>query len=306
MTKPELCCVGCTRRAKKVEQHEHGDWTQHRNMYPSTIGSNPTHLCILFLDYCLHIALGLPSVCVLFTNVLLVMGPVHTSAKPTPWGAYSPRCHDSAVHSQRQPIGAQLSIHLLLDGASAHTGEVLCPRTHCECTHRWSALPKDTLPHHRNWCPHLRPLSPKWWVIATVPWCPACMCSIYSDIGTLRVVSARSLSSSVALLHTPLNISETAQPFIWSWELRQRYAVFNVEGQEMSPQASPAMGFKPWLPAWLTCIKAQCYCSLLKCVLMALVQRLEPMVEQYSYSCGAQCQMADLPDTFKLPSPHGK
>ena len=40
----------------------------------------------------------------------------------------------------------------------------------------------------------VRSLDPKWWAVATSPWCPACVWSMYSDIGTLRVVTARKLA----------------------------------------------------------------------------------------------------------------
>ena len=67
-----------------------------------------------------------------------------------------------------------------------------------ECTYRWSALPKGTALHRD---PYLRSFHPKWQAVATAPQCPACIRSLHSDIGTLRVVTAREL----VILSGPLN-----------------------------------------------------------------------------------------------------
>ena len=103
-----------------------------------------------------------------------------------------------------------------------------------ECTYRWSVLPKDTAPPCHNWDPHLTPLNPKWWVIATTPWHSACVWSINSDVGILRVVS-QGACHLWWFSYAQFIVSEAAPPFVWSCEPQAIHRI-HVEGPEKNLQ----------------------------------------------------------------------
>ena len=104
-----------------------------------------------------------------------------SSTNSTPWGAYSPSCHIAVLQT--------------IFKHTNNRGPTRCPFTPWsrECTYRWRAMPMDTAPYSSDQDPHPRPLDAKSWAVAITAQRPACIWSIYSDIGTLRVVTAREL-----------------------------------------------------------------------------------------------------------------
>ena len=166
----------------------------------------------------------------LWFSPVMGLGPSSTSS--TSWGAYSPFCHDGAgtIQTHKQSLSNQLPIHSELR----------------ECTCKWSALSKDSLPHRNNWNPHLRPLDPMRQSIASMPQPPACIWSImFRYVGTLRVVTAREL---VVLSGSFTSCSVSVR---WHCDLcghvtHERYTVSSVEGWERNLQGLSDSGHQTW------------------------------------------------------------
>ena len=113
----------------------------------------------------------LSKISVRFTSVSLVMGPVHSSTNPTPWGAYSPAAIKALITIQTHKQLPSNQVPIFTHGSR-------------ERTYRWSALPKDTASHHCSRDLYSTFLDPKYRAVPTAPWRHAWLWSIHSDIGT--------------------------------------------------------------------------------------------------------------------------
>ena len=137
------------------------------------------------------------------------MGPVRSSTNATPWGAYSPCCHLGAGnYSDTRAVTVQpVPNHSWVK--RVHIQVKCLAQGHSVTPRQERPVPKTS--------------RSKLVGRATGPRCLACTWSVYSDIGTLRAVTAGKLFRQW-LFYVPLNVGDTAPLFTWSREPRETHS----------------------------------------------------------------------------------
>ena len=191
-----------------------------------------------------------------FTSILpcMVIGPVRSSTNSTPcMGSIQPCCHHGAGnYSNTQAITVQPRAHSLLSRKGAHTGKVPCPwiQHHTAATKTRSRdLPSRYKVAGSSHAPRL----------------PGRTWSVYSDIATLKVVTARELVV-LSGSFTSHSMSVRGHRHLRGRGSPERYAVSNVEGREINRhfyKPVPQRVSNPRPPAWQARMLPLRYCSIL-------------------------------------------